>query len=115
MAITSESQIIDVVTITNGCNMIDSAAEDYVTCAKYVRDAAASCSGEALAVEVQTMQPSLEELAVAVETIKTNIESFTAQIRNVAVQIQAQQQAELEAYRAELERQRREAEAAQGR
>lgn len=112
MAITSESQLIDVTTIDSGCSIIESAAEDYITCAKHIKDAAASCSGEALAVEGKTMQPSLEELALAVETIKTNIYDFTAQIRNVAMQIYSQQSAELQRYREEQERRRREAEAA---
>lgn len=104
MAITSESQIIDIVAINNGCAIIEGAAEDYVTCAKHIQDAATSCSGEALSVEGKTMQPSLEELAAAVETIKQNILTFTGEIRNVALQIQAQQQQELANYRAEQER-----------
>lgn len=112
MAITSESQLIDITAIDNGCNIIESASEDYITCAKHIKNAAGSCSGEALAVEGKTMQPSLEELAAAVETIRDNIYSFTSEIRNVAMQIYTQQQAQLQEYREEQARIQREREAA---
>mgnify|MGYP006392015719 CR=1 FL=1 len=99
MAITSESQIIDITAINNGCAIIEEAAEDYITCAKHIKDAAGSCSGEALAVEGKTMQPSLEELAVSVEQIQQNIRTFTGEIRSVAMQIQQHQLNELAEYR----------------
>ena len=109
MAITSESQIIDVITISNGCTIIEEAARDYMTCSEQVKDASFTCTAEALSVEKKSMQAPLEELAVSIGTIPSQIEMFTAQIRNAAMQIQSKQMAELEAYRAE---QRRLAEAA---
>ena len=104
MAITSESQIIDIVTISNGCSIIEEAARDYTTCANRVKEAADICSPEALAVEKKSMQPSLEELAASISTIEENVNTFTAQIRNVAQKIYARQWEELNAYRAEQAR-----------
>ena len=112
MAITSESQIIDVVAINNGCSIIEEAARDYATCSKHIKEAAEICSPEALSVEKTSMQPGLEDLASAVGTIETNICSFTAEIRNVASQIQAKQYAELAEYRAAQEKKAAEAAAA---
>lgn len=100
MAITSESQIIDVVAISNGCSIIEEAAQDYINCSKNIQEASEICGPEALSVEKTSMQPSLEELAASVKSIQGNIENFTSQIRNVASQIQAKQYAELAEYRA---------------
>ncbi len=99
MAITSESQLIDIATINNGCQIINDAAQDYITCAKYVKQAAETCNANALEVEKKTMQPTLEELATAIETIQANIESFTTQLKSAATEIYSRQQSELQAYR----------------
>lgn len=112
MAITSESQIIDITTISNGCSIIEEAARDYSNCSKKVNEAAAICTDKALSVEKKSMQPSLEELGASIGTIQGNIEYFTSQIRNVAMQIQSKQLAELAEYRAELARREAEAKAA---
>ena len=100
MAITSESQIIDITTISNGCSIIEEAARDYATCSKKVKEAASICTDKALSVEKKSMQPSLEELGESIASIQGNIEYFTSQIRNVAMQIQSKQYAELAEYRA---------------
>lgn len=101
MAITSESQMIDIGAINSGCAIIEEAAADYTTCSKLVSDSAEICTGEALSVEDKTMQPSLEELATAIGGIEANIGAFTAQIRSIASQIYTNQLAELQAYQAE--------------
>ena len=113
MAITSERQIIDITTISNGCSIIEEAARDYTTCSEKVMDASFTCTAEALSVEKKSMQVPLEELATSIGTIPNQIEMFTAQIRNAAMQIQSKQLAELEAYRAELRRKEEAAAAAQ--
>ena len=100
MAITSESQIIDITTISNGCSIIEEAARDYATCSKKVKEAASICTDKALSVEKKSMQPSLEELGESISSIQGNIEYFTSQIRNVAMQIQSKQYAELAEYKA---------------
>lgn len=100
MAITNESQIIDITTISNGCTIIEEAARDYTTCANKVNEAASICTSEALSVEKTSMQPSLEDLGLSIGTIQSNIEYFTSQIRSVAMKIQTQQLNELAEYQA---------------
>lgn len=112
MAITSESQIIDLSAINNGCAIIEEAAKDYSSCATKIKEAAGICTAEALSVEKKTMQPAIEELGSVVETLPANIEAFTAQIRNVAMQIYNNQLSELAEYRAAQQRRAQEAEAA---
>lgn len=111
MAITSESQLIDITTISNGCAIIEEAARDYTTCASKVNEAASICTDKALSVEKKSMQPSLQDLGASIGTIQGNIEFFTSQIRNVAMKIRTQQMIELEEYRAAQEA-KRQAEAA---
>lgn len=113
MAIRSESDIIDVVAISNGCTIIEEAAKDYTSCAKKVKDAADICSEKALSVEKKSMQPTIEELGVAIGTIEENVAYFTSQIRNVAQQVYAQQWDELNRYREEQRRLAAEREAAE--
>ena len=80
MGITSESQIIDVVTISKVCSMIEDAAKDYTKCSKKVGEAAATCTSKALAVDKQSMQKPLEDLATGIEQIEKNIKRFTAEV-----------------------------------
>lgn len=105
MAITSESQLIDIVAIDNGCKIIEAAAADYTKCSTNVKEASQICTSEALSVEKTTMQPTLEELATSIAMIEGNITSFTTQIRNVASQIYAEQSNALAQYRAEQQAQ----------
>ena len=118
MAIRSESDIIDVVAISNGCSIIEDAAKDYTTCANRVNEAAGICTDKALSVEKKSDLTSaiaarnLEELGGAIATIEENVSYFTSQIRNVAQKIYAQQWEELNAYRAEQRRLAAEREAA---
>lgn len=114
MAITSESQMIDISTIDAGCKIIEEAARDYTTCAGKVKEAASICTSEALSVEKKSMQPALDDLGTSIETIESNILYFTSQIRNVAMQIHTQQYNELTEYkmRKAAEEQKRQEEAA---
>lgn len=112
MAITSESQVIDITTISNGCSIIEEAARDFTTCSKKVNDAANICTDKALSVEKKSMQPSLQDLATSIGTIEGNVEYFTSQIRSVAMKIQSRQLQELAEYRAAKAAQEAEAAAA---
>ena len=85
--ITSAGQLIDITTITNGCNQIETAAQKFEECAKKV-------------VDKTTMQPQLDADAEYIQSIKTAIINFTLQIKNVALQIYAEQQSELADYQA---------------
>lgn len=106
MAITNRNQMIDTVTISKGCDIIEQAVQDYVKCAKFVQEAASTCTGEALSVEKKTMQPTLEELAGSIKTIPGQVEKITTEIRAAALRIYSKQEEQYEAYLAELEAQK---------
>lgn len=96
--ITSESQLIDINTINEGCNKIDEAAIAYLDCANVLSDAASIMDINALSVEKKTMKPSIEELAAKIKQVKGNIGEFTNEIRNLASKIFQEQKMELEEY-----------------
>ena len=98
--ITSESQLIDITTINNGCKQIELAAERFEECAKKVYDASDICTDKALSVDKTTMQPQLDADAQYIQSIKKAIYDFTMQIKNVAVQIYSEQETELSNYKA---------------
>lgn len=98
MAITSRDQMIDTAAISRGCDIIDQAAQDYAKCAKFIQDAAAICTADALAVQKKSMQPTLEELAEVVKKIPTDVENLTAKIRTAAMQVYTQQETEYNDY-----------------
>ena len=63
MAITKQSQIIDKNTIFQGCDKLEAAFTDFTQSAKYLSEAAATCSPKALSVGNTSMQPVIEDLA----------------------------------------------------
>lgn len=97
--ITNESQLIDLTVITNGCAQIESAAQYFEECAKKVFNASNMLDKNALAVDETTMQPQLDADADYIQSIKIAIENFTLQVKNVALQVYAEQQAELANYK----------------
>ena len=103
--ITSLDKIIDLDAVKAGCQTILTASEDYTKCANLIKEAASTCSAEALSVDKTTMQPSLEELAVSVEQVKANIASFVDSIQQVASQIHYAQYTEYQNYLAYLDEQ----------
>ena len=100
MAITNANQMIDITAINEGCTIIENAAQDYLTCAERVLEAASICDGEALSVEKTTMQPTLEDLGEQTKLIPEYICNFTAKIRSESAKIYATQQAQLNEYQA---------------
>lgn len=99
--ITNESQLIDLTAITNGCTQIEAAAQYFEECAQKVFNASDMLDENALAVDKTTMQPQLDADAEYIQSIKTAIENFTLQVKNVALQVYAEQQAELADYKAQ--------------
>ena len=99
--ITSESQLIDITAITNGCTQIEAAAQYFEECAKKVFNASDMLDENALSVDKTTMQPQLDSDAEYIQSMKAAIESFTSEVRNVALQVYAEEQAELAEYRAQ--------------
>lgn len=97
--ITNESQLIDITTITNGCAKIETAAQKFAEAAQHIYSGSDICSDKALSVDKTTMQPQLDADAEYVKSMQAAINDFTLQIKNVALQIYAEQQAELADYR----------------
>lgn len=107
MRITSPDQIIDYNTISSGCSILEAAAEDFGKCSTAVMDAAAICTAQALSVESQSMQPSIEELASVIKELKSGVADSANAIRSKAYTLQQQQ---IAAYNEYLEEVRREEE-----
>ena len=102
--ITSESQLIDIGTIQSAVEKIKKTAEDFGTCANFVKEAAAICNAEALEVDGLTMQPEIEEIAGLIEKMETKAKEDADSILAMANQIYNTQNAELQAYREKLRR-----------
>ena len=98
MAITSESQIIDTITINSGCGIIEEAATDYTNCSKKIKEAASICTAKALSVEKTTMQPTLESLAEEIGKIEGIIKEYTKEIRSAVQQVETVQREALREY-----------------
>ena len=99
--ITNESQLIDITAITNVCTQIEAAAQHFEECAKKVFNASDMLDEKALSVDKTTMQPQLDADAEYIQSIKIAIENFTLQVKNVALQVYAEEQAELADYKAQ--------------
>lgn len=102
--ITSQSQMIDIGAINNGCTKIEAAAENFAKCAKLILEGSEICNENALSVDKTTMQPQLEADAQYIESMKAALTSFTTEVRNLAVQIYAEQESELATYIAEQQK-----------
>ena len=102
--ITSESQLIDVATINSGCSTIASAGTAFNDCATAVAAAADMCSAQVLSVEKMSMQPIMYDLADQIRQINGTLENFANSVRGVAAEIYAAQYAQLQEYRASLEK-----------
>ena len=97
--ITSESQLIDVATITNGCAKIEAAAQKFIEAAQHIYAGSDICNEKALSVDKTTMQPQLDADAEYVKSMQQAICDFTLEIKNVALQVYAEQQTELADYK----------------
>ena len=99
--ITNESQIIDLGTINKGCDQIDAAAKDFITCGNKVVSAGSTCNKDALSVDDKSMQPAIEELGESIKALEGKVTGFTGQIRSIASQVYNAQVQELRAYQEE--------------
>ena len=114
MQITNKNQIIDKQTIFEGCNKLETAFTDFTQCAKYVNEAAITCSPKALSVGNSSMQPVLEDLADNFFSYEKSIHKVVEAIKNA---VERQYNKEVTAYENYLaiqqaEKAKREAEAA---
>ena len=67
--ITNESQLIDYITIRNGCQKYMSSLDYFVDAAKKVQQAAEICDKKALNVDGKTLQPELYALAQTIADV----------------------------------------------
>lgn len=102
--ITSETQLIDVSTIKQGCGKFEEAADLFDNCAEKIEIAADICNINVLSVDKKTMQPTMYELAEEVRGIRKYFDNFSENIQSVANDIYNAQSRELEAYRQSLKK-----------
>lgn len=101
--ITSESQLIDLQTISEGCSKITSAGQAFENCAREIESASDACGIDVLSVDNKTLQPTMLELADQIRNLKSEIENFSKSIQDVANEIYNQQYAQLQEYRKSLQ------------
>ena len=102
--ITSESQLIDLETVKNGCDKVTSAGEAFENCAREIESASDACGIDVLSVDNKTLQPIMLELANQIRELKSQLEWLSKSIQDVALEIYNQQYAQLQEYRESLQK-----------
>lgn len=100
--ITSSKQIIDIEGIQSGVNRIKATAEDFTACSNMVTNAADTCDKNALQMDGQTMQPTIEELSTNIKNLKQFVDELADSILSAANSIYNAQSEELRAYQQKL-------------
>ena len=103
--ITNSSQIIDIETIKKGCDEIKKAAETFKSCGDTVFEASEECNTEVLSVDGKSMQPVLASLSEEIKGFEEQVDSFADSIYELACEIKAKQEKELQQYLNRLEQQ----------
>lgn len=111
MAITKKSQIIDKNTIFQGCDKLEAAFTDFTQSAKYLSEAAATCSPKALSVGNTSMQPVIEDLADSFYSYEKSIQKVVEAIKRAVEKQYNREVTEYENYLAKLQAEREKAEA----
>lgn len=112
MAITQKSQIIDKNTIFRGCDKLEAAFNDFTQSAKYLNEAAATCSPKALSVGNSSMQPIIEDLADSFFSYEKSIQKVVEAIKRAVEKQYNREVTEYENYLAQLQAERQKAEIA---
>lgn len=108
--ITSESQLIDIETIRNGCNQLKGAADDFDKVGDYVNNTGDNSGVDVFSVDNKSFGPSIKSLGEAIKGVKSQIVAEAENILSSAEKIYASQKAELQAYKDKLEKEKQEAE-----
>lgn len=98
MAITSESQIIDLSTIKSGCNKLRDSSESFGSTANSVRAASEICDATALSVDKNTFQEPLTQLANSIDDCEANIKALADAIESKATALYNKQRREYVEY-----------------
>ncbi len=96
--ITDRSQLIDISGIHNALAGLETTAEKFKKCAEIIDNAANILDAKTLAIDKTTMQPQLFADADYIESMQYAVEGFTDAVRDVAMQVHAAQEAELNDY-----------------
>ena len=98
MAITSESQLIDIATIQSGCVAYAQALEYFIQAGQEIIDAGTICDAKALSVDDSSMQPVLYEVGQMIQELSNTYSTYVTDVYSEAVTIYNQQVTELNAY-----------------
>lgn len=96
--ITSESQLIDIYTITDGVNKYREAIESFETCGKNVVTASEICTAEALSVDSDTLQYPIEALGLEIQSLKEQLNAIADEFLLEASIVRQKQYNELVEY-----------------
>lgn len=98
MAITSESQLLDIKTIRAGYEKYMESLEGFITAANIIYDAGATCTKKALSVDNGSMQPVLYDLGRSIAEMATVYGNAANDFYLSAAALYNSQVAELNAY-----------------
>lgn len=96
--ITSESQLMDIDAIRNGCVTYLETLDGFTEAGKAVYDSGNTCDKKALSVDDSSMQPVLNELGVLIAEQANKYAEAANTVYSQAVAIYNEQVAELNAY-----------------
>lgn len=96
--ITSESQLIDIETIRNGCLTYIESLNNFTEAGKKICDAGTICDKKALEVYEESMQPVLYELGVAIAEMGNVYAEAANNLYSQAITVYNEQVAELNEY-----------------
>ena len=97
--ITSESQIIDIDTITSGVNQYKQAVEDFDACGTKVVQASQTCNKDALSVDDASLQGPIESLGNEIKSLKDQLCAVADELLYEARVVHSAQWNELTEYR----------------
>ena len=96
--ITDKSQLIDYETIRRNCEQYKIVLDDFKRCGEEVVKASQGCTTEALSVDDNTMESSINELGVAIQNAAISYANAADQLVADAIKIYNAQVAELNEY-----------------
>jgi len=96
--ITSESQIIDQITVGRGCDQIETAAEGFRTAGDKIITAGRKCNQEALSMDDQSLEAFIVNQGEAIKQIYDYVIRFTNSIRTFVSDLAREERAELANY-----------------
>lgn len=96
--ITSESQIIDLNTITSACEEFKKCLDDFVDCGKCVIEAGETCNKKALSVDDSTFEYPITSLGESIKELKDTYIGYADEVIEQATAIYNAQVAEYNSY-----------------